>query len=174
MRLSELLIPIAALAVAGGAVTASAVAADGDIPAPAAVTQAPEAEATLTPAQSAALAKDRRRARYLAKYGMFPLPVSERAILKWRLTRRDLRSIAAARRLAESPKGRSVRWCESNGEYRLSDGAYFGAWQFDRQTWLANGGGRFGSTANRAPRWAQDLIMWKTQKAYGWGPWTCA
>ncbi len=114
------------------------------------------------------------RDRIRAQYGVFPLPVSERAITRWRLKRKDLKEIAAARRLAESPKGRAVRKCESGHNYRLSGGTYSGAWQFDRQTWQSNGGGRFGRTANLAPSWAQDLIMWKTHRARGWQPWGCA
>ena len=35
------------------------------------------------------------------------------------------------------------------------------------------GGGKFGRTANKAPAWAQDLIMYKTYKARGWSPWAC-
>lgn len=114
------------------------------------------------------------RDRIRTQYGVFPLPVPERAITRWRLKRKDLKEIAAARRLAESPKGRAVRKCESHHNYRLAYGIYYGAWQFDRQTWLSNGGGRFGRTANQAPPWAQDLIMWKTHRARGWQPWGCA
>lgn len=109
-----------------------------------------------------------------AQYGIYPLPVGRRAIDRWKLGRKDLKNIASARRLAESSKGRSVRKCESHHNYRLVYGSYYGAWQFDRQTWLSNGGSRFGRTANQAPAWAQDLIMWKTHQARGWQPWSCA
>lgn len=115
-----------------------------------------------------------QRAVTIAKYGIYPLPVSTRAIAKFRLSKKALRNIAAARRLANSPIGRRVKMRESGNNYNYADGRYFGAWNFDRGTWLSNGGGRFGATANRAPAWAQDFIMWRTHNARGWSPWPTA
>lgn len=109
-----------------------------------------------------------------AKYGIHPLPIEPAAIEQFHITNAELADVAAARAFAETPKARSVRTCESDNDYTITDRAYHGAWQFDRETWLANGGGRFGATANVAPPWAQDYIMWKTHQVYGWGPWSCA
>lgn len=109
-----------------------------------------------------------------AKYGVYPLPITPAAIEQFHITNAELPEIAQAHAFAETPKARSVRTCESDNDYTITDRAYYGAWQFDRQTWVANGGGRFAPTANLAPLWAQDFIMWKTHQAYGWGPWSCA
>lgn len=109
-----------------------------------------------------------------ARYGIYPLPIKPTAIEQFHISAPELRDIAQARTFAETPKARSVRSCESDNDYTITDRAYYGAWQFDRETWVANGGGRFAPTANLAPPWAQDYIMWKTHQAYGWGPWSCA
>jgi len=126
--------------------------------------------ATLTKAQKIALAK----ATIKKRYGIYPLPVSQRTIKKYHLSKKQLRGIAAGKRLASTSKARQVLRCESGGNYRLVDGAYYGAWQFDIGTWNGNGGGRFASNAARAPKWAQDYILWKTHQARGWSPWSCA
>lgn len=109
-----------------------------------------------------------------AKYGIYPLPIKPSAIEQFHVTNVELREIAQAHTFAETPKARSVRTCESDNDYSITDRAYYGAWQFDRETWVSNGGGRFAPTANLAPPWAQDYIMYKTHQAYGWGPWSCA
>lgn len=126
-----------------------------------------------TSAASPAAATD-IRTQTIARYGVYPLPVPVRAITRFRLSKRTLRDIAAAHRLANTREGRKIRVRESGNDYRYADGRYFGAWNFDRGTWLSNGGGRFGATANRAPAWAQDYIMWRTHKARGWSPWSTA
>lgn len=109
-----------------------------------------------------------------AKYGIYPLPIRPQAIEQFQITNAELRDVAQAHTFAETPKARSVRTCESDNDYTITDRAYYGAWQFDRETWVSNGGGRFAPTANLAPPWAQDYIMYKTHQAYGWGPWSCA
>lgn len=115
------------------------------------------------------------KAATIAKYGVFPLPVPEAQIARYRLSKKHLHQIVAAKKFAATAKARSVRQCESGGNYKIATGnGYYGAYQFDRGTWLSNGGGRYGITANRAPAWAQDHIMWKTQRARGWSPWACA
>ncbi|MDP3972676.1 MAG: transglycosylase family protein [Candidatus Nanopelagicales bacterium] len=153
--------------------TVTAVAATTLIAAPASSTPSSKNRPTTQAASSIKVDRTERE-RIRAQYGVYPLPIGRRAIERWKLGRKGLKRIAAARRLAESPKGRSVRKCESHHNYRLVYGSYYGAWQFDRQTWLSNGGGRFARTANKAPSWAQDLIMWKTHQARGWQPWGCA
>lgn len=81
---------------------------------------------------------------------------------------------AESKRWASTSKARSVINCESSGNYKLHYGSYYGAWQFDRGTWLANGGGKYAPTANLASKAEQDYIAWKTWKARGWQPWACA
>ena len=109
------------------------------------------------------------------KYGMYPLPVSVAHAQKYKLKKREVRSLKKSKKWAKTRKARSVVRCESGGNYRISTGnGYYGAWQFDRGTWKSNGGGKFGSTANKAPKWAQDYVAWKTWKARGWQPWACA
>jgi len=110
----------------------------------------------------------------MAQYGIYPLPVEAAAISQFHLTNQELADVAAARQFADTAKARRVRECESSGDYQIVDRGYYGAWQFDRETWLSNGGGRFAPTANLAPAWAQDYLMWKTHEVYGWGPWSCA
>ena len=76
---------------------------------------------------------------------------------------------------ADTRKARSVVRCESGGNYNINTGnGYYGAWQFDRSTWLGNGGGKFALYAHRAPAWAQDYIAYRTWQSRGWPPWACA
>ena len=133
-----------------------------------------DAGVTNAPTSASPTASTDTRAETIAKYGVYPLPVPVRAITKFRLSKRTLRDIAAAHRLASTREGRKIKMRESGNDYHYADGRYFGAWNFDRGTWLSNGGGRFGHTANRAPAWAQDYIMWRTHKARGWSPWSTA
>ena len=114
------------------------------------------------------------KALTIKKYGVFPLPVSLRNISRYHLRKKQIIQIEAARRLANTRHARRVRWCESNDQYKIVGNGYYGAWQFDHSTWLSNGGGRYARTANRAPRFAHDHIMWKTHRARGWSPWACA
>lgn len=108
-------------------------------------------------------------------YGVATLPVEVRDIQKYKLNKKTIKEIVAAKKLAATSVARKIRSCESGGNYRISTGnGYYGAYQFDRSTWLSNGGGRYAITANGAPNWAQDHIMWKTHKARGWSPWGCA
>lgn len=132
-------------------------------------------EAAAAPDNSAAVPVADARAATIAKYGVYPLPVSEAAIAKYKLSKKVLKEIAAAKKFAATPKAKSVRKCESNGNYSISTGnGYYGAYQFDRGTWTGNGGGRYSSTANKAPAFAQDHIAWKTYQQRGWSPWACA
>lgn len=154
-----------ALAIALAAGGTAAVLSDPDATAYAAEI-APPASPQPTPLSAEDLA--------IARYGMYPLPIKPEAIEHFAISNKDLRLVAAAKSFANTPKARSVRTCESDGDYELIDRSYYGAWQFDRETWQSNGGGRFAPTANLAPPWAQDFIMWRTHQAYGWTPWTCA
>lgn len=126
---------------------------------------------TLTPAQRQAQV----RSETIRRYGVYPLPVSERTITRYHLNKNVIRQIAKAKKFASTRKARSVRQCESGGNYRINTGnGYYGAYQFDKGTWLANGGGRYSKYAHQAPPFAQDHIMWKTWLVRGWQPWACA
>ena len=94
---------------------------------------------------------------------------------KYKLKNSELRQIKQSRKWAKTPKAKSVRWCESNGRYKINTGnGYYGAWQFAYGTWLGSGGSRYESHAHKAPKFAQDHIAWKLWKMRGWQPWTCA
>ncbi len=83
-------------------------------------------------------------------------------------------SLAASQAWANSSDVRKVKACESGGNYASQDAPYYGAYQFLTSTWLGMGGGKWGSRADRAPRWAQDYVAWRLWKSSGWSPWTCA
>lgn len=74
---------------------------------------------------------------------------------------------------AKSSAAASVRRCESGGNYASQDSPYYGAYQFLTSTWYSNGGGRFASRADRAPKWAQDYVAYRLWSSSGWGPWAC-
>lgn len=62
-----------------------------------------------------------------------------------------------------------LRTCESGGRYdRNSGNGYYGAYQYDIQTW-ANWGGF--ARADLAPASVQDEKVWETYKRRGWQPW---
>lgn len=138
--------------------------------APAAVqAAAPDAAPAVAPSVAEVQAANK------STYGVATLPVEVRDIQKYKLNKKTIKEIVAAKKLAATSEARKIRSCESGGNYRISTGnGYYGAYQFDRSTWLSNGGGRYANTANGAPSWAQDHIMWKTHEARGWSPWGCA
>ncbi|WP_328469368.1 transglycosylase family protein [Actinoplanes sp. NBC_00393] len=75
---------------------------------------------------------------------------------------------------------RQVNWdvlakCESGGRWHINTGnGYYGGLQFSRSTWLANGGGKYAPTANRATKAEQIKIAEKLYKKRGLKPWpTC-
>jgi hypothetical protein len=76
---------------------------------------------------------------------------------------------------ASSSAAQAVKQCESGGNYSTNTGnGYYGAWQFDASSWLANGGGAYAPTADQAPAWAQDQVAYNYYSVAGWGPWACA
>lgn len=97
------------------------------------------------------------------------VPASQ--ITKYHLTKKQLRDIETAKKFANTKKAKQVRFRESRHNYKVRSGQYTGAWQFDGQTWRSNGGKQFSSEAYKAPKWAQDYIMWRTHKSRGWQPW---
>jgi hypothetical protein len=75
---------------------------------------------------------------------------------------------------ANSGKSMSVKNCESGNNYSTNTGnGYYGAWQFDLPSWLANGGGAYAPRPDLAPAWAQDQVAYNYYQAAGWGPWSC-
>jgi resuscitation-promoting factor RpfB len=75
---------------------------------------------------------------------------------------------------ANSAKSNSVKQCESGGNYSINTGnGYYGAWQFDLPSWLANGGGAYAPRPDLAPAWAQDQVAYNYYQKAGWGPWGC-
>ena len=98
--------------------------------------------------------------------------VSVSSIGAYRLSARTVRNISAAHKWAAGQIPRAIRARESGGNYRINTGnGYYGAYQFDYGSWLANGGGRFAPTANKAPAWAQDYVAWTYWRKAGYGPW---
>ena len=76
---------------------------------------------------------------------------------------------------ASSSAAMAVKRCESGNNYSTNTGnGYYGAWQFDAASWLANGGGAYAPTADQAPSWAQDQVAYNYYSSAGWGPWECA
>lgn len=162
-----------ALCITGGAVAITATTG--------ASASTPAAQAAAVNTTAAAVPQARTeidiRARNLRKYGFHPLGragLNERKIAKYKLRKKHVKEIKKAKKFAKTRKARSVRRCESGGNYKINTGnGYYGAYQFDRGTWKSNGGGRYASTANKAPKFAQDHIAYKTWKSRGWSPWAC-
>lgn len=98
-------------------------------------------------------------------------PVSEAQVAKYHLSKKQVRDIEKAKKFANTKKAKQVRFRESRHHYKARSGKYTGAWQFDSGTWKSNGGRQFSSQAYKAPKWAQDYVMWRTHKARGWQPW---
>ncbi len=103
------------------------------------------------------------------------LPVPQRDLKRYHLSKTELNSIAKAKRWANGSKPRSVRQCESGGNYRINTGnGYYGAYQFAAGTWRGIGGGRYAAYPHKAPKWAQDHMAYRLWRKQGWGPWSCA
>ncbi|WP_250285307.1 MULTISPECIES: transglycosylase family protein [unclassified Frankia] len=66
-----------------------------------------------------------------------------------------------------------LRQCESGGNYLINTGnGYYGAYQFDAQTWHALG---YSGLPSGAPPTLQDEAAYKLYNARGWSPWpSCA
>lgn len=126
---------------------------------------------TMAPAMAANNDRDNKSSRNYAQR----FPVQLKYVNKYNLKKGELREIAAAKVWAKGSKPRAVRSCESGGNYGINTGnGYYGAYQFAAGTWRGVGGGRYASTADRAPKWAQDHMAWRLWKKQGWGPWGCA
>jgi len=130
-----------------------------------------EAAATVGTTQASSV-QPKTVSAQVAKRELSAYPLSARAVTRYNLSAKTIKEVAAAHNLANSRMAKMIRNRESGGNYAINTGnGYYGAYQFDRSTWLSNGGGRFASTANKAPKWAQDYIMYRAHKARGWSPW---
>jgi hypothetical protein len=62
--------------------------------------------------------------------------------------------------------------CESTGNWHANTGnGFFGGVQFDRQTWLAYGGGVYAARADLASRAAQIAVAERLRASRGFAPW---
>lgn len=70
----------------------------------------------------------------------------------------------------------SLAGCESGGNWAINSGnGFYGGVQFDRGTWLSNGGGTYAPLPSSASREQQIAVASKVQAARGFSPWpTCA
>jgi len=82
---------------------------------------------------------------------------------------------AASSAASASPDG--VNWsaiaaCESGGNWATNTGnGFYGGLQFTEQTWLANGGGRYASSANLATPAQQIAVAQNVLASQGIGAW---
>lgn len=84
-------------------------------------------------------------------------------------------SSGAGLNLARADMWDRIAQCESTGNWSINTGnGYYGGLQFDRGTWLANGGGAYAPTANLASRAEQITIANKVYAQRGLQPWGCA
>ena len=66
----------------------------------------------------------------------------------------------------------AIAACESGGNWAASTGnGFYGGLQFTEQTWLANGGGRYASSANLATPAQQIAVAQHVLASQGIGAW---
>lgn len=86
-------------------------------------------------------------------------------------------SVKPAKKVATVSSSRVKMWdrvakCESGGNWKINTGnGYYGGLQFAAGTWRGYGGGKFGSTANKATKAEQIVIAEKVLKGQGAGAW---
>ena len=79
---------------------------------------------------------------------------------------------ASAPAVANASAFDALAGCESGGNWAINTGnGFYGGVQFDRGTWLSNGGGAYAPLPNQASREQQIAIASKVQAARGWSPW---
>ena len=84
-------------------------------------------------------------------------------------------SSGAGLNLARSAMWDRIAQCESGGNWSINTGnGYYGGLQFDRGSWLANGGADFASRADLASRAEQITVANRYYAKAGLGPWGCA
>ena len=68
----------------------------------------------------------------------------------------------------------AIAQCESGGNWSINTGnGYYGGLQFDRGTWLSNGGGDYAARADLATKDQQIAIAERVYAARGLSPWAC-
>jgi resuscitation-promoting factor RpfB len=86
-------------------------------------------------------------------------------------------SVGTKERPAAPPPTSGLNWdalaqCEATGNWAINSGnGYYGGLQFDRRTWLANGGGQYAQYPHQATREQQIAIGEKVYAARGTSPW---
>lgn len=66
----------------------------------------------------------------------------------------------------------AIATCESSGNWGANTGnGYYGGLQFTQQTWLANGGGQYASSANLASPGQQIAVAQRVLASQGIGAW---
>jgi hypothetical protein len=94
---------------------------------------------------------------------------------RYKITIGQAREIRRAKTWSRRSKVRTVRRCESGGNYRTHSGnGYFGAYQFAAGTWASVGGRRYAGLPHKAPKFAQDHMAYRLYQRSGWRPWGCA
>jgi uncharacterized protein YabE (DUF348 family) len=84
-------------------------------------------------------------------------------------------SSGAGLNLARAAMWDRIAKCESGGNWHINTGnGYYGGLQFDRGSWLANGGADFASRADLASRAEQITVANRYYAKAGLGPWGCA
>ncbi len=84
-------------------------------------------------------------------------------------------SSGAGLNLARAAMWDRIAKCESGGNWHINTGnGYYGGLQFDRGSWLANGGADFASRADLASRGEQITVANRYYAKAGLGPWGCA
>lgn len=88
------------------------------------------------------------------------------------LTTRPQAGAAASGTVAPVSIWQRLAGCESTGRWSLNSGnGFFGGLQFDRQTWLAYGGGTYAARADLASPVAQIAVAERLRAARGFAPW---
>lgn len=96
-------------------------------------------------------------------------PVVAAAGLTGSFVAADVALTAASASAATANDFYRLRVCESGNNYRINTGnGFYGAYQFDRQTWTGLG---FPGRADQAPPATQDAAAAKLQAQRGWQPW---
>lgn len=109
----------------------------------------------------------RKRARHAKPSKAAPVVVA--AGLTGSFVAADVALIATSASAASADDFYRLRVCESGNNYRINTGnGFYGAYQFDRQTW--NGLG-FAGRADQASPATQDAAAAKLQSQRGWSPW---
>ncbi|GAA2789965.1 LysM peptidoglycan-binding domain-containing protein [Crossiella cryophila] len=66
----------------------------------------------------------------------------------------------------------AIAQCESGGRWNIATGnGYYGGLQFDRGTWLSNGGGQYAPYAHQASKAQQIAVAERLFAARGTSPW---